>query len=245
MPDRKISAISHTSDYQASRLLVAAHDIDVDNEAWRVGSIGGLSYRTTTATTTLTASDRASLIDCTSGNVALHLGNATTLGVGWWCNVVNSSTGTDGRTLTLTASGDTLNGATTDLIAGPNSIFKVIATTATGFRTQGDIVYDSGNQTITPSSLLTLTHNLGTIPRWFWSVLVCLTAELGYVAGDVAGMDFYDSSTARGCTVTADATSLYVAFGTNNPNFIMKHKTTFANSNITNANWAIRVRAYR
>jgi len=109
------------------------------------------------------------------------------------------------------------------------------------FTKLGSWRYFSGNQTITSAGTLTLAHGLGVIPKRSWISLKCLTGELGYTAGDIVYMPYYDhNSTNIGTVVVPDATNLTTRFGSAGGVFAILNKTTGASAVATNGNWACR-----
>lgn len=102
---------------------------------------------------------------------------------------------------------------------------------------QADI-FVSADQTITLAGALTLAHGLGTAPRVWQVVFVCMTAELGYSIGDVVSTD---SNLIP--AIWPDATNLNVRYSNNVPGMI--HKTTGVLTNITAANWKARFLAIK
>lgn len=242
MPGTIISALSVTTDYLATKSIPATRTIGVDNERWPVSAVGGMSYRTTTATTMLTASDRASLIHYTSGNVALTLTAATGLGAGWWCHVINTTTGTDGQTLTV-AGAETINGATS-IVAGPGSDFKIICTGSV-FRTVGTLAFCSHNTTTATNwALVNLTqaHGLGTVPRRIDAVMESLATDFGHVVGEEVTVAYADSSAVqRGFSLYSDGTNMNFRSGANG---IVLMATTGTVTGITATNWMVKLRAF-
>ena len=101
--------------------------------------------------------------------------------------------------------------------------------------------YDSGNQTITLGSSITLAHGLGGVPKVVFLALVNVTTEHGYAVGEQATPTQNDS--ARQITASADATNVYIRISGNAP---MVHNAGSLStcSNITPANWRAVARAY-
>lgn len=112
------------------------------------------------------------------------------------------------------------------------------------------VAYDSGNQTISAGGLLTLTHSLGAAPKIVQFFVKCLTAEYNYSIGDVVCVsgagNTHDTAginnSGFGAVVNATTITIRFGIGTNPvsaPNF-----TTGGLQVLTNANWALIVRAY-
>lgn len=100
------------------------------------------------------------------------------------------------------------------------------------------VPYVSTEQTITSGGLLTLAHGLGARPSLVTYELKCTTAEGGYSVGD------YVQPVDPGFTsATINATNVAVRFASGAA-FVVGHKSTGANFNITAANWKLIVRAY-
>ena len=100
------------------------------------------------------------------------------------------------------------------------------------------VPYVSTEQTITSGGLLTLAHGLGAKPSLVSYELKCTTAEGGYTAGD------YVQPVDPGFTsATINATNVAVRFASGVA-FVVGHKSTGANFNITSGNWKLIVRAW-
>jgi len=110
-------------------------------------------------------------------------------------------------------------------------------------------VYNSGNQTIASATLLTLAHGLVTVPKRISSTLVCLTADNGFSTGDVLfieGAAFNTSSGGNsGMSVYADATNVYVRFGSGLSPFCSPNKSTGVGAALTNTSWALVLEAIK
>ncbi|WP_236207879.1 phage tail protein [Pseudomonas tohonis] len=91
--------------------------------------------------------------------------------------------------------------------------------------------YVSPSQTIVAGGLITLTHNLGAVPKSVSLEYVCTVATDGYSVGDV--IDFsnvtyiHTSATTTGFNITKTATELLIRVGANGPAFVT-NKTTGA-----------------
>lgn len=109
------------------------------------------------------------------------------------------------------------------------------------------VSYTSPNQTITAAGALTLAHGLGAMPTLVQLRLKCLTAELGYSIGDeiIANPTTDDGTTSRGISIVPDATNVNVRFGSNANLYALLNKGTGTRATITNANWALIVKAWK
>jgi hypothetical protein len=106
--------------------------------------------------------------------------------------------------------------------------------------------YNSGNQTITAAGQLTLAHGLGAVPTIVQFFAICLTAQNNYSIGDIICINptAHDSiANSRGLTATINSTNIVVRFGSANPTLTAMNKTTGVGFSLTNANWALIVRA--
>lgn len=116
----------------------------------------------------------------------------------------------------------------------------------TGWRTLfGNWRYFSGDQTITASTGINLTHSLGVRPTRVWGELKCTTADAGYSVGDTIGTVVpveTDGATSYGVNLSADTTTLRIMYAQFGNVFHFNNKTTFAFVSITTASW--RFRAY-
>jgi hypothetical protein len=106
--------------------------------------------------------------------------------------------------------------------------------------------YLSAAQTITSAGQLVLAHGLGAIPELISYRLTCVTAEAGYVAGNVIPVDFTATSATTDAINTAkiDATNITIRFSDATNCFAVGHATTGVLTALTNANWQLLVRAW-
>lgn len=107
--------------------------------------------------------------------------------------------------------------------------------------------YASANQTITAAGALTLAHGLGAMPVLIQARIKCLTAELGYSIGDelIISLQTSDATNAgHGVSIVPDATNISIRFGSQATSIGVTRKDTGAHANITNASWALIVRAW-
>jgi len=107
--------------------------------------------------------------------------------------------------------------------------------------------YDSGVQTITLGTTLTLAHGLGAIPRLVIAVLQCATAEYGYAVGDEISLSAsaMSNDTNYGINTSADSTNLYVTIGSGGIQILRKDSGSIGLSAlITVANWKLVLRAW-
>lgn len=112
--------------------------------------------------------------------------------------------------------------------------------------------YVSAQQTITSGGLLSLTHGLGSAPKFVMTELVCTEAGDGeYQIGDRVRVNpSYGSGSAseRGTALyteqTSAATTLYVRYGLNGNVFDVLRKATGAQCVLVNSRWRLIVRAW-
>jgi len=114
------------------------------------------------------------------------------------------------------------------------------------FTISGQWMYRSTQQTVSSAGGLTLAHGLGVVPSRVGHHLVCLTAESGYSINDIA-TSFQDGEggfggAGLGCTF--DSTNVTVRYGSNATPLTLRNKTTGAIAVLTNANWALVVKAW-
>lgn len=103
----------------------------------------------------------------------------------------------------------------------------------------------SGNLAIAPGNTTSILHSYGTLNLTVTFALVCLTGEFGYTAGDVIYSASWSNSSGQGVVARApDANHLDIimAAGSGGKVFNAINATTGASVNLTNANWALRVR---
>lgn len=101
--------------------------------------------------------------------------------------------------------------------------------------------YVSPQQAIVLSAPITLAHGLGAIPSGLMLVLVCITPQLNYVAGDQIRFTD-DAGNNRGIQLSADATNVYISVGAQAPQITNKSGGSF--TAITLANFKIIARAW-
>lgn len=106
--------------------------------------------------------------------------------------------------------------------------------------------YESPEQVITSSALVTLPHLLGTPPKMLQGFLVCKVAELGYTVGDVVSVPLaiLSSSAADnfGVQLKVDATNILLRFGVNS--FILGNWTNGGTQQTLGTSWRLIVRAW-
>jgi hypothetical protein len=142
----------------------------------------------------------------------------------------------------LTAGSPVFTGTPTAPTAAPGTNTTQIATTAFVDAASG-VEFTPADQAITAAGLLTLAHSLGTAPKHLHAHLVCQTADLNWVAADAAGLFGFAQGNNQGFVWYADATNIYIKFGSSASVFSMINKTTGASSSITLANWKFRLAA--
>lgn len=104
--------------------------------------------------------------------------------------------------------------------------------------------YTSANQTITAAGTLTLAHGLGAMPTLIQVRLKCTSAEFGYSIGDEVIFNSGDQNANRGVAIVPDATNITIRYGSAANTFNVNNKTTGASAAITNASWAMIVKAW-
>jgi hypothetical protein len=127
-----------------------------------------------------------------------------------------------------------------DLVPAGTGTVKINGTSIVIYST-----FESSEQTLTASTLLTIAHSLGAIPKVFWGVLICKSAEQGYVADDeILISDLHtQATTGLAMTVQADGTNIYVIQSSTAPAAYQKSATIGTAVTLTRANWRIIVRA--
>jgi len=104
--------------------------------------------------------------------------------------------------------------------------------------------FNSGQQSTTAASLLTLSHGLSGTPLIIHSMLENLTADVSFSPGDVVHIGASLSSAGQsGLVIWADATDIFVRFS--NTALQLHDQSSGVLSNLTNSRWALVVTAYR
>ena len=108
--------------------------------------------------------------------------------------------------------------------------------------------YESAEQTITVAGLLSLAHGLTAKPALMQFVLKCKTAQYGYSVDDEVVINPHRSGASTvssgGIAVVADATNIVVRYANSSSVFYVLDKSTGNLNSLTNANWALIVRAW-
>lgn len=108
--------------------------------------------------------------------------------------------------------------------------------------------YDSGDQTITLGGALALAHGLGRSPVLINVTLKCMTAEAGFVVGDVLDVPVFsdEGSVLWGMSITRSSTTIGVRFAAGSGTYIyaVPHKTDGSRAVLTPANWKLVIRAW-
>ena len=144
-----------------------------------------------------------------------------------------SATGSAADKMLYTTGVDTwaeaaITSAGRSLVAGSNAAAQLATLGTTAFNT-----FVSTDQTITTGGSLTLAHGLGTAPRAWQVLFVCVTTDLGYAVGEVVS-----TGSAQMPAIWPDATNLNVRYS--NVATGIAHKTTGVVTGITTANWKAR-----
>lgn len=164
-----------------------------------------------TSNTILASSDRAKLIDITSGTFSQTLTAAATLGDGWWCWIKNSGTGV----VTLDPNGaETVNGAAT--LVFPSGTSTVLQCTGTAFFTTSALTIGTHEVTVTTGNGYGSTNTA--IRRYTTAVTNVGTAIT------------YADSAANGASFTINETGIYAIYTTESSNTINKHFGASLNS---------------
>lgn len=91
------------------------------------------------------------------------------------------------------------------------------------------------------NALSTFAHGLVTKPSKWKVMLECMAADESYAIGDLIDITSIDSDGTRACTVSADATNIYVRFNNTAPAVV--NKTTGGYVALTVASWRLSVAA--
>ena len=102
--------------------------------------------------------------------------------------------------------------------------------------------FESGEQTVTPNSVLSVAHGFSDVPKLVRVVLRCLSAELGYSVGDEVDATFVFVSGVSVIRTAADTTNVLVIYEGASTQVL--NKSTRAASTITSASWRFVVRAW-
>ena len=146
------------------------------------------------------------------------------------------------------ADGDILyrnSGSWTRLAKGTNGQILKLAAGAPSWVDQIiSAEYTSSDLTISSAATATLTHGLGAAPKFVQLFLVCQTAEAGYSINDVVcyGNTGTFASATSGISITVTSTSVIYRITDNT--LWLTHKTSGTSSNLTLANWKLRVKAF-
>jgi hypothetical protein len=114
--------------------------------------------------------------------------------------------------------------------------------------------FASSNSAVPPPStggIVEAIHGLGYTPTRYRAHLVCISADVGYVIGDIVdaqGLIFYNSGAAeiqQGANVTANATKVSCVFrnGGGTPNYQLLNKSTWARDTIDVLKWEVKFTA--
>ena len=103
--------------------------------------------------------------------------------------------------------------------------------------------FQSADQTITSSGALTLAHGLGAAPKMVQGFIKNVTAQSGYVTGDILPMAFYLTDAERGVTIRVDATNIYIYYGLSTTVFQTGSTANGSVQFLINTRWSFFVRA--
>lgn len=198
----------------------------------------------TWAVTTLTAFARTILDDTNAAGVR------TTIGLGNVDNTsdVNKPISTATQTaldLKAPLASPTLTGVPTAPTASPGTNTTQIATTAFVLANLGVISkgYESAEQTVTTGGALTLPHGMGVKPKFVTLEIICKIAESTFLVNQTYEMAVTSNNEARGAAIRKDATNIYVQYS-NATNVLALLNSSGVNTQLTNANWRLIVRAF-
>jgi hypothetical protein len=109
--------------------------------------------------------------------------------------------------------------------------------------------FASAELIITSAGQRTEAHSMDGTPSMIVSALVCQIAEHGYSVGETLSVPIGHTSTVasddHGMAVRADATNIVIRFGSNANVFPATHGTTGVGVLLTNANWKLKVTAWK
>jgi hypothetical protein len=236
-----------------------------DGTSWNfIGSMNTSTNVWTPANAVLVNGSNLYAVDSGAANayVATLSPALTALGAGQVINFLSGHANTGASTLnvnglgvkaikksgaTALATGDILSGVIyTCMYDGTN--FQLVAPVSpTLLLTKS---YDSADKAISIAGTWTLAHGMGLKPKIIMLYLHCLTSELGYTAGQEyligAGVHESNGNANQGSSIVSDATNIVVRFGSQTGGVygIINGGTGSDTVSITNANWALIVRAY-
>ena len=209
---------------------------------------GRNGLRTVSGTTdTITPADNGRIISYTNtGGCTITVSALATLGAGFYCDIDNNQ-GTSAITLNRSGS-DVFEGSGTAVtlaaFANDGRSRIRLETRSAGLIYTSLRQFRSTAQTITAAAQVQVAHGLGAVPKRYWLVLRCTTAELGYSVGDeviypTAGATLSAGAAANaGAAMRADATNLTVRFGSLAATLNVTRADTGAGANITLGSWA-------
>lgn len=203
----------------------------------------GATTRQTARVTTLDASGNVILGTDTTNTHTVNGGITVTQGIA----ATNAVTGAGGSTAQATETlRGTLEVATAAEVSGGTD--DLAAVTSKKLRENGRLqrFYESPQQTITTGGALTLAHGLGIKPTLYQTVIVNVTAEAGYTAGQelVFGTYYDDGASIRGAGIIPDATNLAIRYSSATNVFVAPNAGTGVRTALNNANWRAVFRAW-
>ena len=206
---------------------------------WQTPSTG--TYAAKTAGYTIVAGDRSGVIDWTTAGFTATLTAAATLGSGFTVTLMN--TATTGDVTIDPNSTETLDGLTTRLLR-PGDRVELVCDGTNWKTVRGDYTYTSGLTTLTFSSVHTLAHGLGIMPKEVFVWMECRTIDIGYAVGDRVPVNYmHNNATAtHGVGVNADTTNIKIMVSSN---ISLLRKDTAAIAQIGAAgSWKLVARAF-
>ena len=218
-----------------------------DGTVWRMQlhrrtARGGVQSKS--GNTTLTAADRGSHLVFTAAATLTLLAAATAKDDFEF--TVECAPGSSGNVTIDANSTETISGVQTRTLYPGDRVSVICDGSNWHTRCGTPYKYVSPNQAFSSGGTTTLAHGLGRRPTSIEVELICVTAQHGYTAGDViaAPINWSDSGTTYGLSVTYDATNLTIRQSNTAGVYKVLNKSTGADGAITNANWEFRIVAY-
>jgi hypothetical protein len=104
--------------------------------------------------------------------------------------------------------------------------------------------FESSEIAITAGGTHSASHGLGGIPKFWYAVIRCKTAEFNYAVGDEVVVQGGDAASTNSSAVWANATTVGVK-PASGYTFNIINLTTGGNGQVTAANWRVVLRAYK
>jgi len=230
---------------------------DQDTQLKTISDLANGSTSAETANFSVTSADnnKVFLVDATSGNITVSLADVTTLPDGFKFGIKKVDATTN--TITIDPNGSqTIDSAATlvindevkgYLVTGDATEWFSYATYYTPPATPPTPTrYVSPEQTISPASVVSVAHGLGTSPVTITAYLICKTSEWGYAVDDkVMAPTIEVSNTAADYGIMAGGNLTDVFFVTGDNGVLVAQKTSSGGAPIgggqiiTPANWRV------